>query len=399
VAAVSAAPAARLRTLGWFDGERAFVGPRTVQVDLTDACNQHCQVCWLHADTMRPLAGERASRPASLSWELFSALLASLRTLRTEEIYFAGGGEPLAHPRAWDALALCVRSGFTTSLHTNLSLVGEGGAARIVDLGVHHLTVSLWAGDLPTWQLTHPGSRTDVWEQVQRDLREILRRRVDRPKVKAYHVLTRGNAEPRAFASMVQHAEDLGADAVEFAVADVVPGGTDHLAVTAEQARALLPQVEALAPRAPWRRPRVFGLDALRERLAAAAGGRLFDAEAVHRIPCFAGWSYARVLADGRVIPCLKAHRIPSGSLHEADFAAIWTGARQREFRRATAPARKRSPLLSRIGNDPAATCGCELGCDNRADNEAEAQRIRSMGRLERVLARWDARHPTGAPV
>ena len=316
--------AERLRDLGWFHGERSFVGPRTVQVDLTDACNQHCEVCWLHAPGMVELAGPRASRPASLSWELFVGLLDELQRLRTEEIYFAGGGEPLLHPRAWDALAEAVRRGFTTSLHTNWSLAGAEGAARVVDLGVHHLTVSLWAGDEETWSAVHPGSRPEGFRQVVRSLQDVLRRRVDRPKVKPYHVLTATNAEPAKVQQMWNLAEDLGTDLVEFAIADVVPGGTDPLAVTPAQAERLLPVVGPWVERAAWRTPRLLGGEALLERLQAVALGRSPDVGGVHRMPCFAGWSYARVLADGRVIPCLKAHRLPSGSLHEEGFAAIW---------------------------------------------------------------------------
>ena len=377
-------PRPALQLAGYQHGARAFVGPTTVQVDLTDACNQSCLVCWLHAPDLQERNRERVDRAASLPWEVFTGLLDELKALGTEEIYFAGGGEPLVHKRAWDALAETVKRGFTASLHTNFSLVGEDDVQRLLDLGVHHVTVSLWAGTPGAYAATHPGTDPATFSQVTERLAELNRRKVDRPTTKLYHVLTAENHGDAA--AMVALAEDLGCDAVEFAVADLVPEHTDHLGVSADAARAVLKVLQPLAERAVWRSPRVLGLDEVLVRLQSLAEGRPADATLVHRMPCFAGWTYARVMADGRVIPCLKAHRIPSGNLHERGFREIWTGAKQARFREATRAARKEGPLFAQIGNDEGAACGCELGCDNLLDNQKTAERLRSLTRPERLV-------------
>jgi MoaA/NifB/PqqE/SkfB family radical SAM enzyme len=122
--------------------------------------------------------------------------------------------------------------------------------------------------------------------------------------------------------------------------------------------------------------------------LQALASGRPADVELVHAMPCFAGWTYSRVMADGRVIPCLKAHRIPSGNIHDTSFTEIWEGSRQAEFRDATRVARKEGPLFASIGNDESAACGCERGCDNLEENRRTAERLRSMTRPERAMLR-----------
>jgi radical SAM protein with 4Fe4S-binding SPASM domain len=309
-----------------------------------------------------------------------------LRDLGTEEIYFAGGGEPLVHPRAWDALREALHRGFTASLHTNFSLVDDDGVDRLIRLGVHHVTVSLWAGTREAYAATHPGTDPETFDQVTQRLRDLNRRRIDRPRTKLYHVLTRENADD--VAAMVDLAADLGCDAVEWAVADVIPGHTDAFGIAPDQASAVLDVLRPLASRAPWRSPRPLGIETTITRLEALAAGRPADSALVHEQPCFAGWNYARVMADGRVIPCLKAHRVPSGNIHDEPFSAIWSGARQAAFRRAARRVRKEGPFFASIGNDPNAACGCELGCDNHAENRRAGDRLQGLTSIERTVLR-----------
>ncbi|MCO4773080.1 MAG: radical SAM protein [Deltaproteobacteria bacterium] len=389
---VATLPSAALQLAGYTHGARAFVGPSTVQVDLTDACNQNCVVCWLHAPALSERNRARVKAEASLPWEVFTQLLTDLSAMGTQEIYFAGGGEPLVYKRAWDALAETVRRGFTASLHTNFSLVDDDGIARLLDIGVHHVTVSLWAGTKEAYAATHPGTKPDAFDAVTKRLAALNARKVDRPVTKLYHVLTSENVGD--VAAMLALAEDLGCDAVEFAVADLVPGHTDPYGVAPDAAKRVLDLLEPLTDRAVWRTPRVFGLTEVIARLRAIASGRPADSDLVHRVPCFAGWTYARVMADGRVIPCLKAHRVPSGNLHTSRFGDIWKGAKQASFRKATRAVRKEGSFFGKIGNDESAACGCELGCDNLLENQRVAARLGSLTGLERAVLQGARRTP-----
>jgi len=371
---------------GFLRGGQPLTGPGTVQIDLTDACNQSCIVCWLHAPDLKEHNRKRVDRQSTLPWDTYLSLIAELKDLGTGELYFAGGGEPLVHPQAWEALEASVKNGFTTSLHTNFSLVSEEDIPRLLDLGIHHLTVSLWAGSPEAYKLTHPNAEDGDFESITGRLRLLNERKVDRPMTKLYHVLTAHNAHE--LTTMFELSEELGCDAVEFAVAETLPGLTEAHGLTPELASRLLVDLTALDSRAPWRRPRIVGGDALAKRLEAMAGGRECDSSLVHELPCFAGWTYSRVMADGRVIPCLKSHRIPSGNLHSSSFRSIWLGEAQSEFRAAGRVLQKSHPLFGGVGNEEGVACGCERGCDNLADNRRMADRLQSMSRLERVLLR-----------
>jgi len=343
-------------------------------------------VCWLHAPDLQEQNKKRVAKQATLPWELYASLTDELKSLGTTELYFAGGGEPLVHPQAWEALERSVRKGFTTSLHTNFSLVSDEDIPRILELGIHHLTVSLWAGSPETYRATHPGSSEGDFEQITGRLRRLNERKVDRPKTKLYHVLTTHNAHE--LTTMFELAEELQCDTVEFAVAETIPGSTESHGLSPDQAGRLLTELKGIDSRAPWRRPRILGGDALARRLEAMSLGRSCDSDLVHELPCFAGWTYSRVMADGRVIPCLKSHRIPSGNLHEQSFSSIWSGSAQDEFRAAGRKRKKSHPLFAGVGNEEGTPCGCERGCDNLEDNRRIDERLRSLSRLERAVLR-----------
>ena len=379
-------PPSALQIAGYLRDTTPLVGPSTVQIDLTDACNQNCIVCWLHAPDLKQHNQERVERQASLPWDTYLSLIDELKTLGTSELYFAGGGEPLVHPRAWDALQAAVQRGFTTSLHTNFSLVDEDDIQRILDLGIHHLTISLWAGSPEAYRRTHPRSEDGDFERISGNIRLLNDRKEDRPTTKLYHVLTTHNAQE--LTSMFQLAEELGCDAVEFAVAETLPGMTDSHGLTPEDAAQLSEELTGWGDRAVWRRPRLMGGAALAARLQAITQGLSCDTDLVHQMPCFAGWTYSRVMADGRVIPCLKAHRIPSGNLSDSSFSEIWSGAKQTSFRRAGRADRKTDPLFELVGNEEGVSCGCERGCDNLAENQRTIARMDVLSRLELAVLR-----------
>ncbi len=383
--------------LGWLHGEKAFRGPRVVQVDLANTCNSHCVACWLHSPEVPASDLPEGARRQQLPWELLLSLLDELKAMGTEEIYLAGGGEPLTHPRAWEAMKEIVARGFTCSLHTNFTLVDEEGLRRLLDLPVHHLTASVWAGTEKVYQKTHPGAVQFQFQSVLDSLHRLHSLRRTRPITKMYHVLSSANADD--VQAMLEAAEATGCDGVEFAVADLIPGRTDALALGEEQKKHITSVLRHFLARERCSGPRLLGGEELFRRLQTPGDtdpGR-FDASMVHRFPCTAGWTYARVMADGQVLPCLKAHRVPSGDLHHQSFRSIWEGEAQRRFRRETRVFRKDSAYFQVIGNGMGQERGCERGCDNLEENLATWRKWQALSPLEQTTLKVGARLQGGA--
>ena len=73
------------------------------------------------------------------------------------------------------------------------------------------------------------------------------------------------------------------------------------------------------------------------------------------------GWNYKRILHNGDVIPCCKAHKKPLGNLHEKGFREIWFSDRYNEFRLLAKNEKKSHPYFNAIN--------CYKSCDNAGMN------------------------------
>jgi len=95
-----------------------------------------------------------------------------------------------------------------------------------------------------------------------------------------------------------------------------------------------------------------------------ATQGR-YETRTVLNQPCYVGWCFLRILADGSVIPCLKAHRMPSGNLYQHSIKDIWNSEAQQLFRKKSFALDSEDAYFKMIGNDPSASFGCINSCDN----------------------------------
>lgn len=373
-----------LLVAGFEHGERAFVGPRLVQIDPVNRCNNRCLACWCHS----PLLGSQTMPPEEEARELpawlLVGLLEKLGRMGTREIYFSGGGEPFLHPAFELALATASRIGMEVTVHTNLLAVDEPMLRLLVRLRIARLRVSLWAGSGEVYAGLHPGRDEEDFDRIRRRLGLLARLKGDRgrPQVLLHNVLCTKNASDTG--EMVRLAAEVEAEGVSFVPLDVVPGATDGLAMTVEDARTALRGVER-ARQEVGSRVRIHAEEVLRSRLLAE-DTEARDARLVGDGPCFSGWAFARIDASGNLLPCLKAHRIPLGNVHESPFEELWNGERAREFRRASRIPANCHPLLERIGNGSGPSPGCFRACDQIETNRTLEEKRRSFGAPRRWL-------------
>jgi MoaA/NifB/PqqE/SkfB family radical SAM enzyme len=138
---------------------------------------------------------------------------------------------------------------------------------------------------------------------------------------------------------------------------------------------------------APGRRLKLFKFEHFIRRLLnedCLTGD--YDSNFIQRIPCYIGWIFTRILSNGDVNACLKAHKIPVGNLHRRSFREIWNGPEQRRFRHKALSISKDDPLFALIGNDPSAKIGCFKGCDDIVRNVIWHHKIESLTPEQRRL-------------
>ena len=380
----------RLDMAGVFHGEAAFTGPYTIQLDVTNRCNNDCIACWLHSPLLRKSGPNAKDLRAQLRFDVVAQLLDDAATLGTRDIYMAGGGDPIVYPWLRETVERAKSHGMTVAINTNFALANDDWCDWACDVGLDDITISVWAGSPETYDATHPNKKPRDFDKLKKQVAYLNRRKreVGRgPTVKVYHVVSKLNAHE--FDAMYRFVEETGSDAVEFTVVDTVPGKTDVLLFDDAARARLLDQSLALQRRleASGDADRLFGFDHWLRRLRTedVVDGR-GDVSIVHTFPCTIGWTFLRVMPDGKVASCLKSHRIPIGNINEQRLPELWNNHQQREFRRRTNVLEKRDPWFSNIGNDPGVACGCEKSCDDLGRNLAMNDRLKTLGRHEKKL-------------
>ncbi|NLH47019.1 MAG: glycosyltransferase [Myxococcales bacterium] len=384
---------ANLDIVGVLDGERSFVGPHTVQIDPTNRCNNDCLACWCNSPLLLDKALPSPQREATLPLPRIIDLLDDMTALGSKEVYLAGGGEPFCHPDIRAIITEIKKRGLVCNINTNFTLVDEDTVRFLIEQRVDYLTVSVWAGSPEMYSLLHPNKTEETYHRIEAMLRLLNGGKRQVPYIKIYHVLN--NLNYRELRAMVDLARRTRSESVEFTVLDVIPERTDTLLLDEEQRRWLYEEAQRVraevAAEGPGA-PHLFKYEQFLRRISGAhtTTGE-HDKTIIDAMPCTVGWQFARVLADGNVNQCLKAHRIPAGNLATTRFRDLWAGERQADWRRRTNVLEKRGPWFANLGNDPAAAVGCYKSCDDLGRIEHLVGRYRAMTPLQRAVLKGAA--------
>lgn len=321
---------------------QAYTGPLYVQVGVADACNYRCQFCWDHPSYVEDghaypddiAAIYYAAQPdrydkTIMGWEMFTDLVDDLHTLGTRKLKFIGRGESFLNKNFVDMVEYTKRKRFNCTVTTNGSLMTPGHVRRLVASGLNELFVSINAASPQTYNEVHLHTKPGAFEKVKAAVASVAeekaRTRSKHPYVNASFVVQKNNYHE--LPEMVRLAREVGAQRVLFNYIYAYEGTQFLMPTPADNARIdreLLPEAERLAAE--------YGLDVnanlFRDRFVAPANWK-----AIHqKVPCYVGWYYAVILADGYVNPCCQCLR-KVGSLREERFRDIWYSAMYEQFR------------------------------------------------------------------
>lgn len=374
---------ANLDVVGVLDGRESFVGPHTVQIDPTNVCNNDCIGCWCNSPLLLDKALPSPKRDAVLPWEIVIRLLDDMVNMGSKEVYIAGGGEPFCHPDILRIIEEIKKRGLVCNLNTNFTMIKDEVVQFLADQKVDYMTVSVWAGTPETYSILHPNKTEEMFYQIKENLTRLNQIKQVVPFIKVYNVIS--NLNFHEIKQMIDFALETKSESVEFTVLDTIPERTDVLLLDETQRKWLYEEAKRIRDWIEGEQPprlHLFKFDQFLRRISGAhtTTGE-HDKTIIDSMPCTVGWQFARVMADGDLNGCLKAHRIPIGNLHRSSFRDLWTGDQQRDWREKTNVLVKNDPWFSNIGNDPAAKIGCYKSCDD-------------LGRIEHLVGRYGEMTP-----
>ncbi len=374
--------------VGIFNKSIAYKGPFHVQIDLTNSCNNDCIGCWCNSPLLEEKKMSLEAKEQILPLDVVCDLLDEIKALGAKEVYYSGGGEPFTHPEIIKILSYTKKLGLTCYVNTNFTLLTKHIIDKIIDIGVDHLTVSIWAGTAQTYVKTHPNKTEATFNQIKENLTYLNKRKNEKPYIKLYEVIF--NLNYKEIKQMIEFARDSLCESVEFTLIDTMPGKTDKLALDSKERDKIYNNCieikKEMLPNFDYKGIHLFRFDQFLRRISDEKDvfNAKYDKNIIDSLPCYIGWLFARILPDGNVNSCLKSHRFPVGNLFEKSFSEIWNSTKQQHFRKNTLCLKKDSQFFKLIGNDPdTEESGCYKSCDDIGRNIHMHKKIMSLTKIE----------------
>jgi len=107
------------------------------------------------------------------------------------------------------------------------------------------------------------------------------------------------------------------------------------------------------------------------KRISKANPAGQYDRAEIDAIPCYVGWIFSRILANGDISPCCRGVNMPMGNILEQSFRSIWESVKYRDFRCRAKYLKKSAPFFTMIG--------CYEFCDNLMHNRQVHKRISGL--------------------
>ncbi len=326
-------------------------GPGRMLLEPTTGCNHKCLMCWDHST--------RLAKPTPtwhMPFDRLERLLREMAEMGTEEVWLAGRGEPLVHPRAKDILQLIGSLGMRSIITTNGGPLTEELADQLCEWNLQQLSISIDSGTPETYAKVH-GGRPEDRARILGLMERLSKRQRGRPRLLVSMVLSQPNF--RELLDLVRDAVDHGATGIVIGGMRPVPFESGDLALSEEdwaQVRADIEKARRIAQAA--------GADLAADNIRPAEKPRA-QAWPYADMACFIGHRFTVVDVHGTVHGCCTCQN-GLGSLEEASFRQIWSSPAYRLFRKILRE-------MPTTGLTPA-RCECRHGCGHIPEN-AQLQR------------------------
>jgi len=384
--------------LGIFGKTRPFCGPLWVQIGVSNRCNYRCLMCWDHPSFVSredPYPDPAASRfyrehpevdrsSALMGLELFRETVEDLHALGTRRVDLVGRGEPFLNRELVPMVSLVKRNRMYCNISTNGSLLNREILETLQREGLDQLVVSLNAGTPDTYGKIHTAQSGAAFSRIRASLlqlREIKSRKGARkPFLTLSFVLFKPNYQE--IGSMLATAREVGAQQVIFKHAVVYPGISFLDLSDAE--KTLLDQELMDLEKQALRWGIDLKLDPPIGSYRHQAAGPLSPREIYAKIPCYIGWLFSLVTADGTVLPCCHCYS-SMGNIRDGSFGRIWRSPSYRDFREQTIRLPQSGGLVSQCRCDACTFTKYNLSLYNylhpfRRFSFSEAQREYPLG-------------------
>ena len=297
--------------------QRPLCGPVHGSLMVTYRCNYNCVMCdFPQQCAERVRAGEQ-----ELDTDSFCRIIGEFARLGTPGLGFTGG-EPMLRADIYDLLACSRQHGMITHLNTNGYFIDDGAAARLIEIGVDSVNISL-DGARPE---THDRIRnhSGAFERATAAVAHLHRQRRQEGaflRVKIVAVIDASNIDE--VPEMIRLSRELGADCIEFIPRQPLAAADLPINRNVPVDEALLNKVDTMVAHIRKAAQEGFGIE------NSPAHLRLFRsafAGVPSPVRCRAGYNSLLVDCYGDVFPCFPfiGWGKAAGNVRDASLVDLW---------------------------------------------------------------------------
>lgn len=296
---------------------RPLCGPIHGSLMVTYRCNFQCVMCdfpFKCAERVRK--GER-----EFNTDRFRGIIADFARLGTPGIGFTGG-EPMLRADIYDLLACTRQHRMISHLNTNGYLIDDAAAARLVDIGVESINISLDGARPETHDRirNHAGAFEHATAAVER-LHRLRRQKGTQLRIKNVAVIDETNLEE--IPDLIRLSREIGADCVEFIPRQPFSDADRRSDRTTPVDEAILHRVDAMIGHIREAAAEGYGIENSPAHLSLF---RSAFAGAPSPVRCRAGYNSLLVDCYGDVFTCFPriSWREPAGNLRGMNLVELW---------------------------------------------------------------------------
>jgi radical SAM protein with 4Fe4S-binding SPASM domain len=310
--------------------KRAFAGPCIVVIASEYRCNQRCIFCkWF--SPMAKVRNELASSNCIMNMDIYRGLVSELSLLGTKIILIGNNEEPFMDTQLLEKIECSKQYGLGCFVITNGSLLDEEKIEKLIDLKLDYLNVSLNAGTPQIYQQIHTTETAETFEKIVSMVSLIekikSKRQTNFPHTRLSMVVC--NRNYRDIAKFVEVCQDTG---VKNARIKRLISSSKEMAEKLE----LTPSQEEEAKNYMAEATKSAKKYCINLDMEWAEWTSAQKTEFKESLPCYYGWLFSVIDADGNVYPCCFQDNGAScsfGNIKEAGFGKVWFSKKYRDFR------------------------------------------------------------------
>jgi radical SAM protein with 4Fe4S-binding SPASM domain len=311
--------------------QRAFAGPHFVAIGDRYQCNYGCIFC----EWFSPLVKNKrpqVTSPDCLSLDVYRKLVTELSAMGTQVILIGNIEEPFLDADLLKKIRYTKQQKLKCFVITNGSCLNKENAQEIVDLGLDYLNVSLNAGTAQTYPKIHTTETEKTFDRIVAMvyLIEKLKEAIGTiyPHIRLSMVVC--NRNYKDIPQFVKVAKESGVKSVLIKrFVSVTKEIIDELELTPKQEEETK---EYLAQAQEYAQLNRIHLDM---EWSEWTGAQITHAE--DDMPCYFGWLFSVIDADGNVYPCCFQNRTLTssiGNIKKDNFGTLWGSERYQYFRK-----------------------------------------------------------------